>query len=227
MIYVLGGIHCDKNLYRQIIEILKEAKPDLVCLEELTHDREMISACDKFIEGEISKDEFKRHTKFEELWFDFTPYEEFFSYLSKKKIRIYPIDHGMKKRMQLIQLEQKILERLREGGDISGFKEKEEKMSVFGREKAMVGNIIKGIKKFKSKDTFVIVGINHSQRIEKSLRNLGYKVAKTDISTKKDIDNYLARIYKYAIENKIENLKLPPLVPIFVLVFKALKKKPI
>ncbi len=88
----------------------------------------------------------------------------------------------------------------------------------------MVSNIVKGIKKSKSKNTWVVVGINHAKRIEDSLFLLGHKVKRIDVSSKKDIDGYLERIYKYEVLNKIEHLKIPPLVPIFVLVFKRISK---
>jgi hypothetical protein len=224
MIYILGGVHCDKKLYRQIIEILKEIKPDLVCFEEITNDKEVIKACDDFIDGKIGLFKFKKLTKFEKYWFDFSPYEELFSYLRKNKIKIYPVDHNLKERIKLIKIEKKILEELKKNKDITRLREKEERMSVFEREDIMVKNIAKGIKRFRSKNTCVIVGINHTERIKKSLSVLDYKVKKTDISNRNDTDNYLDRIYKYTIKNKIERLKVPPLVPIFVLVFKKTEK---
>jgi len=224
MIYILGGVHCDKKLYKQIVEILKEIKPDLVCLEEITHDKEVIKACDDFIKGKINLSKFKRLTKFEKYWFDFSPYKELFSYLQKNKIKIYPIDHKLKERIKLIKLEKKVLEELKKNKDITKLRKKEEKMSVFEREGVMVKNITKGIKRYQSKNTCVIVGINHTERIKRSLSALDYKVKKIDISNRNDIDNYFDRIYKYTIENKIERLKVPPLVPIFVLVFRKTEK---
>lgn len=224
MIYILGGVHCDKKLYKQIIEILKEIKPDLVCLEEITHDKEIIKACDDFIEGKIDVSKFKKLTKFEKYWFDFSSYKELFSYLQKNKIKIYPIDHKLKERIKLIKLEKKVLERLKKNKDISGLKEKEEKISVFDREKEMTTNIVRGIERFKSKNICVIVGINHVKRLGESLLSLDYRIKRIDVSNKKDIDRYLKRIYRYIILNKIENLKIPPLVPIFVIVFKRIEK---
>ncbi|MFC1663792.1 hypothetical protein ACFL0A_01575 [Patescibacteria group bacterium] len=224
MIYILGGIHCDKKLYNQIIKILKKIKPDLVCLEELTNDKEVIRACNYFIKGKISLVKFKELTKFEKYWFDFEPYKKLFLYLQKNKIKIYPIDHKLKERIKLIKLEKKILKELKENKNIAKLKKMEEKISVFDREDKMAKNISKGIKKFKSKNTCVIIGINHTKRIKKSLSTLGYKVKSKDISNKRNIDGYLDRIYKYAVKRKIESLKIPPFVPVFVLVFRKIEK---
>jgi len=224
MTYILGGVHCDKKLYKQVIKILKEIKPDSICLEELTNDKKIIKACDDFINGKINLSKFKKLTKFEKYWFDFSPYKELFYYLQNKKIKIYPIDHKLEQRIKLIKLEKKILEELKENKDIADLKEKEERISVFDRENEMATNIVKGIKRFKSKNTCVIVGTNHTKRIKKSLLSLGYKAKIMDISDKVDIQRYLNRIYKYATETKIENLKIPPLVPLFVLVFKKIEK---
>jgi len=224
MIYILGGIHCDKKLYKRIIEILEEIKPDLICLEELTHDRIVIKACNDFVEGKINLSKFKKLTKFEKYWFDFLPYKELFSYLKKNKIKIYPIDHKLKERIKLIRLEKKILEKVKKNKNISNLKKEEEKISVFDREKKMTRNIIRGIRKYKSKDICLIVGINHAKRLEKSLSLLNFKIKRKNISNKKDVDKYLNRIYRYAILNKVEILKTPPLVPIFIIVFKKIKK---
>jgi hypothetical protein len=224
MIYILGGIHCDKKLYKKIIEILKEIKPDLVCFEELTHDKKTIKACEDFIKKKITLSEFKNITEFEKYWFDFTPYKELFLFLQKNKIKIYPIDHKLEKRIELIKFEKKILEKLNYGKDISNLKVKEEKMSVFERENEMVKNIIRGRKICKSNNTCVIVGINHIERIKDSLLYSGYRIKDISTSTPKEITKYIEKIYKYARANKIETLKIPPLVPIFILVFKKLKK---
>jgi len=224
MIYILGGIHCDKKLYKRIIEILEEIKPDLICLEELTHDRIVVKACNDFVEGKINLSKFKKLTKFEKYWFDFLPYKELFSYLKKNKIKIYPIDHKLKERIRLIRLEKKILEEVKKNKNISNLKREEEKISVFDREKEMTGNIIRGIRKYKSKNICVIVGINHAKRLEKSLSLLNFKIKRKNISNKKDVDKYLNRIYRYAVLNKVEILKTPPLIPIFIIVFKKIKK---
>ena len=224
MIYILGGIHCDKKLYKQIIEILEEIKPDLICLEELTHDRIVIKACNDFVEGKINLSKFKKLTKFEKYWFDFLPYKELFSYLKKNKIKIYPIDHKLKERIKLIRLEKRILEEVKKNKKISNLKKEEEKISVFDREKEMTENIIRGIREYKSKNICVIVGINHAKRLEKSLSLLNFKIKRKNVSSKKDVDKYLNRIYRYAVLNKVEILKTPPLVPIFIIVFKKIKK---
>ena len=88
MIHILGGVHCDEKLYKRIIGLLKEINPDLVCLEELTHDDAVIKAGNDYVSGSIDVAEFKELTKFEDYWFDFSPYEELFSYLRKNKIKI-------------------------------------------------------------------------------------------------------------------------------------------
>jgi len=224
MIYILGGIHCDKKLYRRIIEILEEVKPDLVCLEELTHDRIVIKACNDFIEGKISSSKLKKLTEFEKYWFDFLPYKELFSYLKRNKVKIYPIDHNLKERIKLIRLEKKIFGMVKKNMSISSLKRDEEKISVFDREKEMTRNVVRGIRKYKSKNICVIVGINHSKRLEKSLSLLNFKIKRKNVSSKKDVDKYLNRIYRYAALNKVEALEIPPLLPIFVAVFKKIKK---
>lgn len=224
MIYILGGIHGDKKLYKRVIEILEEIKPDLVCLEELTHDRIVIKACNDFVGGKINLAKLKKFTKFEKYWFDFSPYKELFFYLKRNRIKIYPIDHKLKERIKLIKLEKKILEKVRKNINISSLKKKEEKISVFDREKEMTRNIIKGIRKYKSKNTCVIVGINHSKRLERSLSLLNFKIKRKGVANKKDVDKYLNRIYRYAALNKVEALGTPPLLPVFVTVFKKIKK---
>ena len=224
MIYILGGIHCDKKLYERIVKILEKIKPDLVCLEELTHDRIVIKACNDFIEGKISLSKLKRLTEFEKYWFDFLPYKELFSYLKKNKIKIYPIDHKLKERIKLIKLEKKILEKVKKNANISNLKKEEEKISIFDREKEMTKNIIKGIRRYKSKNICVIVGINHAKRLERSLSLLNFKVERKNVSSKKDVDKYLNRIYRYAMLNKVETVRVPPLVPIFTIVFKKIRK---
>lgn len=224
MIYILGGIHCDEELYKQVIEILEEINPDLVCLEELTHDRIIIKACNDFIERKINLAEFKELTKFEDYWFDFSPYEELFSYLLKNKIKIYPIDHKLEDRINLIHLEKRILEEARKNKNIADLREKEEKISVLDREKEMTRNVIKGIRTYNSKKTCVIVGINHAKTLEKSLSLSNFKIKTQIVSSKKDVDNYLDKMYEYAKVNQVETLKTPPLVPIFVSVFKETEK---
>lgn len=224
MIYILGGIHCDKKLYKQIIKVLKKTKPDLVCLEELTHDKDVINACNDFVEGRINLSKFLKITNFEKYWFDFSSYEELFIYLKRNKIRIYPIDHKLEKRIKLIKLEKKILKELEKNKPIGALKEKEEKVSVFDRENEMVVNISKGIKRFGSVNTCVIVGINHTKRIRESLLSIDHRVQKVDISDKRSINRHLNRMHEYAVKNRIEDLKIPPLVSIFALVFKKIEK---
>ncbi len=224
MIYILGGIHCDKKLYKRVIEILKEINPDLICLEELTHDGIVIKACNDFIERKINSAKFKELTNFEKYWFDFSSYEELFSYLRRNKIKIYPIDHKLDERIKLIRLGKKILEEMKKNKDISDLQKEEEKISVLDREKEMTTNIIRGIREYKSKKICVLVGINHARSLEKSLSLLNFKIKREDISNKKDIDEYLNRIFRYAELNQVEALETPPLVPIFVSVFKKTKK---
>lgn len=224
MIYILGGIHCDKKLYKRVIEILKEINPDLICLEELTHDGIVIKACNDFIERKINIAKFKELTNFEKCWFDFSSYEELFSYLLKNKIKIYPIDHKLEDRINLIHLEKRILEEARKNKNIADLREKEEKISVLDREKEMTRNVIKGIRTYNSKKTCVIVGINHAKILEKSLSLSNFKTKTQIVSSKKDVDNYLDKMYEYAKLNQVETLKTPPLVPIFVSVFKENEK---
>lgn len=225
MIYVLGGIHCDKKFYKRVIGLLEKFKPDLVCLEELTSDREFIKAADNFIRGKLGIDEFIRRVKFEKYWFSRKPYMELFSYLRKHKIRLHPIDHRLNQRIKLIKLEKAILSILKRGKTPPLFlKEKEERLSVLDRERAMVLNIVGGIRESRSKNTCVIVGVNHSTKIAESLALLGHRVRKLNLSNEDDVNRYLKKIYKYAIQKKIENLKIPPLVPIFVLVFERAGK---
>ena len=224
MIYIFGGDHCDEKLYKRLIRLFGEIKPDLICIEELTHDDKVIKACNDLIGGKISLDKFKKLTGFEEYWFKFAPYKELFSYLQKNKIKIYPIDHKLKERIKLIKFEKKILEEIKKGKNISDLKEKEEKISVFDREKEMVVNINKGIKKFKSKNICVIIGGNHTDRVGDVLVKIGYKVSKKNISNIEETERYLNRMYKYAVSNKVAAMKIPPLVPIFVEVFRKINK---
>src|SRR4051812_33927461 len=100
MIYIFGGHHCDKKLYKRFIEQCRKIKPDLVCIEELTNDAKVIKACENLIAGTITVDIFKEIIAFEKYWFEFAPYKELFAYLQKSKTRFYPIDHGLKERIK-------------------------------------------------------------------------------------------------------------------------------
>ncbi len=225
LIFILGGVHCSRKLYKKEIDIIKEINPDVLCLEEITSDRLFIKACEKFSKGKLRLSEFKKAVKFEEYWFKFDPYIELFSFIQKNNINLYPIDHKLRERIKLIRLEKKILKFIKKGKKISKLKRQEEELSVVEREKEMVENIEKALKKYKSRIACVIVGLNHVERLKKVLSQRGYKVKSEILSTSKEIEIYLQRMYRYAIRNKIENLDLPPLVPIFVLVFKLLNKQ--
>lgn len=144
--------------------------------------------------------------------------------MRKNKIKIYPIDHRLEERIKLIKLEKRILEETGKNKDISDLKKEEEKISTFVREKEMTRNIIRGIREYKSKKICVLVGVNHARSLEKSLSLLNFKIKREDISNKKDVDEYLNKIYRYAELNQVETFKTPPLVPIFVAVFKKTKK---
>ena len=224
MIHILGGVHCDEKLYKRIIGLLKEINPDLVCLEELTHDDAVIKAGNDYVSGSIDVAEFKELTKFEDYWFDFSPYEELFSYLRKNKIKIYPIDHKLEDRINLIHLEKKILEEAEKNKDVSDLRKEEEKISVLDREKEMTRNITKGVRVYNSKKTCVIVGINHAKSLKKSLSLSNFEIKTQNVSSKKDVDSYIDKMYRYAKLNQVETLKTPPLVPIFASVFKKTEK---
>lgn len=227
-IYFIDDFHGVEQFYPWQKEQLDAIKPQLVFIEMLPCEKKYIKLCRDLSRKLISVDEFRVKTDWENIWGTFKGYKELFEYLQNKRISIYPMDHSLKERNSLVDLELRIINRLKSKASICDLVDESRVVLFMEREAIFSKNILNIVRRENVKQVAVIVGKNHIERLNNFFNFLdeyksGFRMFNLNKRTKlyqKFKDLHLA----YASRRKILGMKYPPLVPINVLRYSLMNK---
>ena len=227
-IYFIDDFHGVEQIYSWQKEQLDAIKPQLVFIEMLPCENKYVKICNDLSRGAISVDEFRLRTDWENIWGTFKGYKELFEYLQNKQISIYPMDHSLKERNSLVDLELRIIRRLKSKASIYDLVDESRIVLFMIREAVFSKNILNVVGREKVSKVAVIVGKNHIERLNNFFNFLdeyesGFRIFPLTKRAKlypKFRDLHLA----YASRRKILRMKYPPLVPINVLRFSLMSE---
>ncbi len=225
----IEDFHGAKEFYSWQIRQLKKIKPQAVCLEMLPCEVRFTKLCDKLSKGDISPDEFRKRTRWEEHWGTFEGYDLLFKYLCGSKVLVYPVDQKLEERESLARREKKIIRDFQAGKDVELLIDQSRVELFLIREAIFAQNILELAKSEKLKKLAVLVGGNHLDRLSHFFNYLDeFEADKKRITKKKKEEIYpLFRQthLDFAQKRKVLKMKNPPLVPINVLRSAELSKK--
>lgn len=185
--------------------------------------------CSKLSRGDLSPDEFRKQTGWENHWGTFEGYDLLFEYVYGSKIPLYPIDQKLRERKGLARREAEIIEELKTGRNVEALVDQNRVGLFLIWEAVFARNILELAKSKKLKNLAVLVGGNHLDRLSHFFNYLDeFEADKKRITERKKKEAYpLFRQthLDFARKRKILRMKNPPLVPINVLRSVELSKK--
>lgn len=227
-IYFIDDLHGVKEIYKWQISQLKETKPQVVFLEMLPFEQRFIKLCKDLSQSSRSVDEFKEKSDWENIWGTFEGYDELFKYIQRLRLSVYPLDHTLSQRRELVRLELKIIDKLQNKKNAKDLIDKSRVIIFLAREATFSENILSMSRKIRVKRIAVVVGKNHIDRLVNFFNFLDEFEAEARKYPEKERSGLYPKFKKlhldYAEKRKILQMKYPPLVPINVFRYSLVSK---
>ena len=225
-IYFIDDFHGLKESYTWQKKQLSKIKPQLVFIEMLPCEKKYIKLCKDLSGKLISVDEFKVKTDWENTWGTFEGYKELFEYLQDNHISIYPMDQPLNERNSLVDIELRIIKKLKSKANICDLVDESRIVLFMKREAIFSKNILDVVGREKVEQVAVIVGRNHIERLNSFFDFLDEYEARFRLfpaSKRSELYPKFRELHLvYAKKRKILKMKNPPLVPINVLRFSLM-----